>query len=76
MAITAMPATNAVSCLIDSLESVSLRRSGNTVTNDMCRKPPAVNGMIHDVRASSADVTPDPPMATNAPTNPAPAVNS
>lgn len=73
-AITNMPAINANSCLTDSLESSSLRRSGRTVTNDMCKKPPAVNGMIQDVFASIAVVTDVPPMATNAPNRPAPVI--
>lgn len=47
-----MPNINAAICLIDSLRSVSLIKSGNTVTSAMCKKPPAVNGIIHDVRAS------------------------
>lgn len=51
-AIKAMPKTSASSCLTDSLRSSSFKRSGNTVTNEMCRKPPAVKGMIQDVRAS------------------------
>lgn len=42
----------------------------------MCKNPPAVKGIIQDVRASMAEVTPDPPMATRAPNSPAPAVKS
>lgn len=75
-AITPMPAHNAINCLIDSRESVSLSKSGKTVTNEMCKKPPAVNGVIHDVRASIALVTFVPKMATKAPTKPAPAVSN
>lgn len=75
IAITAMPAMSAINCLIDSFESFSFIKSGNTVTNEMWRKPPAVNGIIHDVRASIAFVTFVPPMATNAPIKPVPAVN-
>lgn len=71
-AITNIPAINANNCLIDSLESSSLSRSGRTVTNDIWRKPPAVNGIIHEVFASMALVTDVPPMATNAPNKPAP----
>lgn len=71
-AITSIPAINANNCLIDSFESSSLSRSGKTVTNDICRKPPAVNGIIQDVFASMALVTDDPPMATKAPNKPAP----
>lgn len=52
-AINAMPKISASSCLTDSFRSSSFKRSGNTVTNEMCRKPPAVNGMIQDVRASA-----------------------
>lgn len=75
-AITAIPATRALNCFIDSFASSSLSKSGNTVTNEMCKKPPAVNGMIHDVRASIADVTFVPPIATSAPISPAPAVSN
>lgn len=71
-----MPAMSAVNCLIDSFESFSLSKSGSTVTKEMCKKPPAVNGMIHDVRASNADVTLVPPIATSAPISPAPAVSN
>lgn len=73
---TAMPAIRAINCLTDSFESVSLSKSGKTVTREMCKKPPAVNGIIHDVRASMALVTFEPPIATSAPTKPAPAVNN
>lgn len=52
MAITPMPASRAVSCFSDSHGSVSFSRSGSTVIRAMCKKPPAVNGIIHDVRAS------------------------
>lgn len=50
--ITVIPANINVNCLIDSLGFSSSRSSGNTVTKDMWRKPPAVNGMIQDVFAS------------------------
>lgn len=76
MAIIAIPASSARNCLIDCFGSVSCSRSGSTVTMEICRKPPAVNGMIQEVRASMADVTLVPPMATRAPTRPAPAVNN
>lgn len=76
IAMTAIPAIKANNCFTDSLESLSLSKSGKTVTNEICKNPPAVNGIIHDVRASMADVTFVPPMATRAPTKPAPAVKS
>lgn len=76
MAITAIPANNAANCLIDCFGSLSCNKSGSTVTRAICRKPPAVNGIIHDVRASRAVVAPEPPIATNAPIKPAPAVNN
>lgn len=72
----ATPAINAINCFIDSFESSSFNRSGKTVTNEMCKKPPAVNGIIHDVRASIALVTFVPPTATSAPSKPVPAVRS
>lgn len=53
MAITAMPKIKALNCFNDSLGSVSVNKSGNTVTKAICKKPPAVNGIIHDVRASA-----------------------
>lgn len=53
MAITPMPAISAENCLSDSTGSVSLSKSGKTVTSAMCRKPPAVNGIIQDVLASA-----------------------
>lgn len=75
-AINEIPVIRARNCLIDSLGSCSCRRSGSTVTSAMCKNPPAVNGIIQDVRASIADVTPDPPIATRAPSSPAVAVKS
>lgn len=39
-------------CFNDSFGFSSWSSSGNTVTNAICRKPPAVNGKIHDVLAS------------------------
>lgn len=53
MAITAMPAIRALNCFSDSLGSVSFNKSGSTVTRAMCKNPPAVNGIIHDVLASA-----------------------
>lgn len=75
-AINEMPNISARNCLIDSLGSSSCSRSGRTVTRAMCKNPPAVNGIIQDVRASMADVTPEPPIATRAPKRPAPAVHN
>lgn len=72
----AIPATNAINCFIDSFESSSFNKSGKTVTNEICKKPPAVNGIIHDVRASIAFFTFVPPTATSAPSKPVPAVKS
>lgn len=51
-AITAIPAISDDICLRDSHEFFSLNNSGSTVTNAMCKKPPAVKGKIHDVFAS------------------------
>lgn len=75
-AINEMPNIRARNCLTDSLGSCSCKRSGRTVTRAICKNPPAVKGIIHEVRASMADVTPEPPIATRAPKSPAPAVNS
>lgn len=75
-AIKAMPKIRAANCLTDSLGHSSCSKSGSTVTRAICRNPPAVNGMIQDVLASTADVTLDPKMATIAPKRPAPAVNN
>lgn len=74
--ITPIPRMRAANCFIDSIRSSSWSRSGKTVTRAMWRNPPAVNGMIQEVLASIADVTPDPPMATKAPRRPAVAVRS
>lgn len=76
IAITVIPAISANNCLADSIESVSLSKSGKTVTKEICKNPPAVNGIIHDVRASIADVTFVPPIATKAPNKPALAVSN
>lgn len=51
-AIRNMPRSNAHSCFNDSHGFSSFNKSGRTVTNDMCKKVPAVNGNIHDVLAS------------------------
>lgn len=75
-AMRAIPAINAINCFTDSFESSSFSKSGRTVTNEMCKKPPAVNGIIQDVRASKAFVTFVPPTATSAPSKPVPAVKS
>lgn len=52
-AIIKIPSIKAENCLKDSFGSSSLRRSGRTVTNAMCKKVPAVKGSIHDVLASA-----------------------
>lgn len=49
---TTMPININVNCLTDSLGFSSSKSSGNTVTKDIWRKPPAVNGIIQDVFAS------------------------
>lgn len=74
--ITTMPRVRAANCFKDSIGFGSCRRSGNTVTSAIWRKPPAVKGIIHDVLASIAVVAPEPPIATNAPKRPAPAVSN
>lgn len=52
IAIITIPKIKAENCFRDSFGSSSLSRSGRTVTKAMCRNVPAVNGKIHDVRAS------------------------
>lgn len=56
-AITNIPISNAHNCFNDSHGFSSFNKSGRTVTNDMCKNEPAVNGNIHDVLASIKLIT-------------------
>lgn len=73
-AITVMPLANEHICFNDSLGFFSSNSSGNTVTNAICKKPPAVNGKIHEVRASTAEALALNAKAVTAPRIPADAV--
>lgn len=52
-AITPIPNRRDPNWSSESFGFSSFKRSGRTVTRAICKNPPAVNGWIHDVRASA-----------------------
>ena len=66
-----IPIINDINCLNEMLELSSFIRSGIIPTNDMYKKPPLVNGNIHEVTspASLAELYDNANIAPNKPAN-------